>query len=297
MLIGSLCTGYGGLDHAVMNVFGGKLGFVADIDPGSCKLLEYRYPSVPNLGDISKTDWSETECTDILTAGFPCQPISQAGKKLGEADERWLWPEVERAIRGLRPRLVILENVSAILVRGLGAVLGSLAALGYVGSYRCVRASEVGAPHQRDRWFCLAYPADAECPRLEGQPERRLRGLEPAQGDQGDYDWGLYQAAISRWEGVIGRSAPRPVVPGGRPDELNPVFVEWMMGLPAGWVTEVPSLSYREQLHLLGNGVVPDQAEYAVRLAQSWQNFRCREYWHPSPRWGTWADNTRQEEK
>lgn len=260
MLIGSICTGTGGLDHAVMNVFGGKLGFVADIDPGSCKLLEYRYPSVPNLGDISKTDWSETECIDILTAGFPCQPISQAGKKLGEADERWLWPEVERAIRGLRPRLVILENVSAILVRGLGTVLGSLAALGYVGSYRCVRASDIGAPHQRERWFAVA--ADPDRPRLEGHPrEGRADGVT-APGSR-DVRWGVYLDAIEAWEQVTGRGAPCPVV--GR-RRLNPVFVEWMMGLPAGWVTDVPGLSYREQLHLLGNGVVPDQAEHAVRL-------------------------------
>lgn len=265
MLIGSLCTGYGGLDHAVSEVFSGNLSFVADTSAGSRHLLEYRYPDVPNLGDITTVNWRDITPVDILTAGFPCQPISSVGKKLGEKDERWLWPQVARAVRDLRPRLVVLENVAAILVRGLGAVLGSLASLGYVGSYRCMRASEVGAPHQRDRWFCLAYPADAERPRLERQPERGVRGMEPAQGDQGHLDWGSYEAAIRRWEGIVGRSAPHPVVSGGRPDELNPWFVEWMMGLKEGWVCNVPSLSYRHKLELLGNGVLPMQAVRALR--------------------------------
>lgn len=248
-------------------LFDSELAFVADISSGACKLLEYRYPDIPNLGDISQVKWDEIGHIDILTAGFPCQPISQAGRKLGEADERWLWPEVARAVRELRPGLVILENVSAILVRGLAAVLGDLAEAGYVGSYRCVRASDIGAPHQRDRWFCIAHPADAERPRLEGQPEQRVRGMEPTQGDQADTDWGLYEAAIRRWEGILGRFAPVPVRSGDRPDRLNPWFAEWMMGLSEGLVCEVPGLSYADQLQLIGNGVMPAQATYGIRLA------------------------------
>lgn len=83
-----------------------------------------------------------------------------------------------------------------------------------------------------------------------------------------DADFGVYSPAIQRWEAVIGRPAPTPTVLGqkGRP-RLSAAFVEWMMGLPAGWVTDPAlGLSRVQQLRLLGNGVVPQQAEHALRL-------------------------------
>ncbi len=83
MLTGSLCTGYGGLDAALHEVLGGELAWVADIDPGASAILAHRFPSVPNLGNISKTDWSVIEPVDVLTAGFPCQDVSCAGGHAG----------------------------------------------------------------------------------------------------------------------------------------------------------------------------------------------------------------------
>lgn len=260
--IGSLCTGYGGADSAAQAVFGGRLVFVADIDPAACTLLDYRYPSVLNLGDIARVNWLPWAGVDVLVAGFPCQPVSNAGKKLGVEDERWLWPEVARAIRTIRPRLVLLENVIGLLGRGLGEVLGGLAAAGYVGSYRCVRAADVGAPHERGRWFAAAHPCGE---RLEGNPRNERADVEPAKGDS-DPVFGVHLEAVRRWARIVGRPAPSPVVQSRRGNNrLNPVFSEWMMGLPEGWVTGVPGLDYRDQLHLLGNGVVPQQFEYAVR--------------------------------
>src|SRR5262249_20130052 len=85
---------------------------------------------------------------------------------------------------------------------------------------------------------------------------------------RGDHvDWGDHEPAIRRWELILGRPAPAPTQVGKRGGrQLAPRFVEWMMGLPAGWVTEVPGLSRADQLRLLGNGVVPGQAEAAMRL-------------------------------
>lgn len=231
-----------------------------------------------------------------------CQPVSGAGKKLGEADERWLWPDTARAIADLRPRLVLLENVAALLGRGAATVVRSLAEMGYVGSYGIVSAADTGAPHLRERWFAVAYPdgvssgtgpveagdglvasvpgdeepvgggvgeypfdADTDGTGLEGNPWPEHPDGESPPPD-GDPDWGVYVGKIRRWERILGRPAPLPVVPGRTRSRLNPVFVEWTMGLPEGWVCNVPGLSYREQLHLLGNGVVPRQAELAIRL-------------------------------
>jgi len=339
--IGSLCTGYGGLDEGVRSVLGGELAWVADNDEGAAAILAHRFPSVKNLGDIGQADWSAVEPVDILAGGFPCQPVSLAGKQLGEADERWIWPAVARAVRDLRPGLVVLENVSALVVRGLAGVVADLAEIGYVGSWCCLRASDVGACHRRERVFILAWPAEdadravggqwrltapgqaagrrsradaggsggvraaadaggeglevgavepdrderpaiersgrdaaadtdggrlAELPELDGGTITRLDRAFRHDAIGPVLDWGIYTLAIRRWERALGRPAPRPTEPGRTGERLSPRFVEWMMGLPDGWVTDVPGLSRNAQLKALGNGVVPQQAALALRL-------------------------------
>jgi len=110
-------------------------------------------------GDVSLFDPSEyTGSVDVIHAGFPCQDISVAGKQTGvsEGTRSGLYREVLRIAGVVRPRQLFLENVSAILSNGLGTVLGDLAALGYDCRWLCIRASDVGAPHHRDRWFLLA---------------------------------------------------------------------------------------------------------------------------------------------
>lgn len=160
MRIGSLFSGYAGLDAGVQQVIGGTVAWHSDIEPASVRLLEHHYPDVPNLGDITTVDWAAVEPVDVLTAGYPCQPFSAAGLRKGADDERYLWPHVATAISRLGPRLVVLENVAGHLVRGFSDVVGSLASLGYDAQWATVRASDVGAPHRRERLFVAAWPAE-----------------------------------------------------------------------------------------------------------------------------------------
>jgi DNA (cytosine-5)-methyltransferase 1 len=163
MTIGSLCTGYGGLDMAAHAVFGGELAWWSDVEPGPIRLMEQHYPDVPNIGDLKTVEWSRVERVDILTAGYPCQPFSNAGKRLGLDDPRHLWPWIAYAIAVLRPGRVVLENVGAHLGRGFPIVAADLAALGYDARWCLVRASDIGAPHKRERLFVVASTQDAYC--------------------------------------------------------------------------------------------------------------------------------------
>jgi DNA (cytosine-5)-methyltransferase 1 len=134
-------------------------------EPYACRVLRERAADgwFPGLhvweGDVRLFDPSEyTGKVDCIHAGFPCQDISVAGKQAGvsEGTRSGLYREVLRIAGVVRPKQLFLENVSAILSNGLGTVLGDLAALGYDTRWLCIRASDVGAPHHRDRWFLLA---------------------------------------------------------------------------------------------------------------------------------------------
>ena len=116
--VGSLFSGSGGLDMAVCEVLGGETVFVSDIDPGACKILANRYPGVPNLGDITKIDWTPWRgLIEVLTGGFPCQDVSAGGKRAGliRGTRSGLWHEFLRAIDEVRPGLVVIENVRGLL--------------------------------------------------------------------------------------------------------------------------------------------------------------------------------------
>ena len=364
----SLCTGYGGLDSALLTLSGGQVLVYGENSPAARTVLSYRTPHIPNVGDIVTADWSQwAGRVTWLTAGWPCQPFSAAGRQKGAADERAIWPAVARAIRELGCDLVFLENVDRIASRHadghveLARVLGDLAALGFDAEWRRVAAADAGAPHRRRRIFILAWhktTSDGQgYGRDEGRPEPagQQRGPDVALGGgataadpggsglevlsvehpgpqrqttergggapvadsghirrgsrqhdlctrQSDVDrsntasthtaqelldrkrdigqgwrsespdrrshveWGPFDAAIRRWELIRGTSVPEPTITGARGGrKLSPFFVEWMMGLPAGWVTEVPGISINDQLALLGNGVVPAQAWLALR--------------------------------
>lgn len=158
--LAELCAGYGGLGLA-LNLMGLDVGLAwyADNAPDASAVMAAHHPGVTNLGDITGADWSRAEPVDIIAAGYPCQSFSHAGLRKGFEDERAVWPYVADAVRHLRPRLVLLENVSGHVVRGFPRVLGDLAALGYDTQWMCLRASDLGAPHQRDRLFVYAFPA------------------------------------------------------------------------------------------------------------------------------------------
>lgn len=193
------------------------------------------------------------------------------------------------AIDQLRPSLVVVENVRGLLsayahsdvescpiclgdgpdgaLRALGAVVGDLAGLGYECRWGGVRASDAGAPHGRFRVFIVACPADAEVHEQREPAEPRPVRHEPgASVGDSTVDFGPYAAAVRRWEHVLDRPAPPPTEAGRNGPRLSPRFVEWMQGLPDGWVTGVPGLSRPQQLKVLGNGVVPQQAVLALRL-------------------------------
>ena len=289
MRLGSMCTGYGGLDLAVEAHFGAELAWYSELDKNCSQVLEHHWPGVPNHGDLTKADWSSVEPVDIMCAGFPCQPFSHAGKREGAEDERAIWPIIANAIGVLRPSIIVLENVAGVLTLGAVGVVADLAGLGYDCKWGVIRASEAGAPHQRKRWFCIGYatgsagrqqkqqalhkaigqaaelgepdsPAIAHAT-LDDEAQHEAKGRRSPQLRRGGLqDWGIYAAAVERWEQVIKRPAPAPVDDRG----VAPKFVEWMMGLPEGGVTDVID-SRTAQLKMLGNGVVPQQAALALK--------------------------------
>ena len=320
---GSLFSGYGGLDIAARNVFGsGELLFVSDVEAGPNKVLQERYPNVPNIGDITQVDWSVVPYVDVLTGGSPCQDLSIAGQRAGmkPGTRSGLWESMAKAIKELRPKYVVWENVRGALsasaysdlgwteglldgrtpvqypkkedraLRALGRVLGDLTNLGYDARWATVRASDIGAPHRRERVFVVAYPHGSGWEGLghwasQTPPGRHGHTLTCVGDDLGQLlptpttvdaaadgpsngrrdTFGPYADAIARWEAATGREAPEPTVRAktGKP-QLSAKFVEFLMGLPDGWVTDI-SISRTAQLRALGNGVVPQQAEFALR--------------------------------
>ncbi|MFZ4618679.1 MAG: DNA cytosine methyltransferase, partial [Rectinemataceae bacterium] len=137
--------------------------FFSEIDPWCVDLYGRRFPEARALGGIQgiATEELSREFGNewVLTGGFPCQDISIAGKGAGLAGERsGLWWEYWRLIRDLRPAVAIMENVGALAFRGLDSVLGSLAEVGYDAEWADIRASDIGAPHRRERIWIVAYP-------------------------------------------------------------------------------------------------------------------------------------------
>lgn len=291
--LGSLCTGAGLLDVAVGQVLDVEPVWHCENDPHASRVLANHWPDVPNHGDLTAVDWAAVEPVDVVCFGFPCQDLSYAGSGAGitEGTRSGLWHACWDAVRVLRPRLVLVENVAALLVRrpGFDVVAADMAADGYDASWTCLRASDVGAPYERNRLWIAATDAlgtgrqgqgsgpsgravlargrapalaDADGQRFAWRPERDGEPLAAIEDAPRRYDahrlgvsaWGEHWPAVARWERVIGRAAPPPTNDAGR---LSPPFVEWIMGASPGWVTGVPGVSRTAQLRILGNGVVP----------------------------------------
>ncbi len=122
------------------------------------QVLKKHWPSVPVHGDIKDLHPSQLPHIDVITGGFPCQDISLAGKGAGITGERSKhWFEYLRLIEQLKPKGVIIENVAALRSRGLGTILSGLSKIGYDAEWHCIPASYLGAPHQRDRLWIVAY--------------------------------------------------------------------------------------------------------------------------------------------
>ncbi len=167
MTVGSLFAGIGGFDLGLERA-GFTVKWQCEIDPFCQAVLAQHWPAVVRYGDIRRLGVDESpDPVDLLCGGFPCQDISNAGKRAGiEGTRSGLWSEFARLIGALRPRYVLVENVAALLSSGLGRVLGDLAACGYDAEWDCLPASAFGAPHRRDRVWLVAYP---ESDRMEGR--------------------------------------------------------------------------------------------------------------------------------
>ena len=160
MTVGSLFSGIGGMDLGLERA-GMRVEWQVEIDEYARRVLTKHWPHVPKYRDITAIDWATVPRIDLLCGGFPCQDLSYAGKRAGlrEGTRSGLWGEYLRAIRTLRPKYILVENVPGLLVNhALGRVLGDLAESGYDAEWDCIPASAIGAPHRRDRVWVTAYP-------------------------------------------------------------------------------------------------------------------------------------------
>lgn len=305
----SLCSGFGGLDMAVEHVTGGRMTTYAEKDPAASAVMAYRFSGVANIGDITTYDWTALRgCVDIVCAGFPCQDISNAGGRKGIQGERsGVWKHVAAAVGVLRPGIVFLENVAAIRSRGLDVVAEDLAAIGYDLRWGCFRASDVGAPHQRDRWFGVATPSDPTGVGRSGDPEppeqpgslRRvaggggeppadadsarleIRGVQPARGERPSIERndpsaqdthgaaGLERVGSAPGQAQGGRARPDA----GRRGELSPA-AWWGDYLPAirRWecVTGIAAPEPTETGPRGGRRLAAPFAEWMMGLEPEW---------------------------
>jgi DNA (cytosine-5)-methyltransferase 1 len=228
-----LFSGIGGFSLGLERTGGFEtVGFV-EIDPFCRKVLAKHWPDVPQFEDVRNVT-DETlrqrgiDEIAVLTGGFPCQPFSVAGKQRGSEDERYLWPEIIRLVRLLRPGYIILENVPNLLAlnggREFGIILSELAESGCNAEWEVISASAFGAPHERERLFIVAYPNQSS--RQEGVGDKSIGaaavlGREAARRDE---FWLQTPDGVSRvddgisarfYEGAVGGygNAVVPVIP------------------------------------------------------------------------------------
>ena len=154
-----LFSGIGGFSLGLERTGGFQTVGFCDNDKKTHLVLKKHWPNVPIYDDVSTLKGSDLGTIEIITGGFPCQDLSVAGKGAGlEGARSGLWWQFHRLIKEAQPRWVIAENVAALRSRGLDQVLRSLDQIGYDAEWHCISASAVGAPHQRDRIWILAYP-------------------------------------------------------------------------------------------------------------------------------------------
>jgi DNA (cytosine-5)-methyltransferase 1 len=250
MTFGSLFSGIGGIDLGLERA-GLKCVWQSEIDPFACQVLAKHWPNIPNLGDIRDIDWTTVDRTDLVAGGYPCQPFSHAGRRAGEEDPRHLWPFFAECLRVVRPRYALLENVSGHLSLGFGRVLGDLAEIGYDAEWDCVPAAAVGAPHLRDRVLIVATRratvadtsgAPSEGGRLSGRgrpqhAEPYMAGREWPAPTPHPSEWGRPRSRRAEYSSDPAKSGEGKQINLSMTvtGQLNPEWVEWLMGFPVGW--------------------------------------------------------------
>lgn len=242
-----LFAGIGGLSLGLERA-GFDVVAQVEADPFRRSVLAKRFPGAARFDDVRTFDPNPWRGVGI-SGGFPCTDVSDCGPRTGLAGARsGLWREMVRAIRVVGPPFVLVENVAALLGRGMGDVLGDLAACRYDTEWDCVPAGSLGAPHRRDRAFIVAYPEGERWAEGRLAP---LRELSPP-GGAGDGD----------------ASGGRPGSPGARWSSW------WCAEPPVGRVVDGPaprvdrSGLLAARIAGCGDGVVPAVGEYLGRVVK-----------------------------
>lgn len=265
---GSLFAGIGGMDLGLERA-GWECRWQVEWDEWCQRVLAKHWPDVRRYGDITQLTGYELEPVDLVAGGFPCQPVSKAGRRKAQEDDRWLWPEYARLLRALRPPLALLENVPGLLNvnrgRAFGEVAGDLAEIGYHLEWDCIPASAVGARHRRDRFFGVAYSDDSG--RFHGQAQvftadaglDAFRESQSGGADVADANGSSRRPAGSAGEEVHG---PETVERPGRRGGVS--RHSWAVEPDVGRVANgIPDRV--DRLRGLGNSVVPQVAEWIGR--------------------------------
>ena len=252
LTFGELFAGIGGFSLGLERA-GMQCCWQVEIDNYARRVLQKHWPDVRRHDDVrtfppAGDDYS----VDVICGGFPCQDISVAGKGAGLAGARsGLWHEFSRIIGELRPRYVIVENVAALLSRGMETVLGDLSEIGYDAEWHVIPASAVGAPHRRDRVWVVAYANDI-CATMRGQFAAMSSAMACGQCDS--------RGSVNNcWE----RCSQKPGQ--GASDAKGAAIRPWWETEPAvGRV--VNGVPHRvDRLRCLGNAVVPQVVELIAR--------------------------------
>lgn len=264
LTIGSLFSGIGGLELGLERATGGRTIWQCESDPFCRDVLAKHWPGVPCFRDV-RAMFGGVAPVDLICGGFPCQDVSQAGKREGlDGKQSGLWREFARIIRELDPGIVFVENVPGLLVRGFGTVLGDLADLGFDAEWCCVRAADCGAPHLRRRVFLLATRRNLS--NTERDPLRLIRQWNREQrGEQGQ--------AIVRSNGTHGAVANTNGTGSQRAESKQTAGWSRSALSDRGWEIEpgmgrvadgVPRRV--DRLRSLGNAVVYRQVELAWEI-------------------------------
>jgi len=239
---GSLFSGIGGMDLGLERA-GMKCAWQVEIDDYATRVLAKHWPAVPRFRDVRECGKHNLSAVDLIVGGFPCQDISNAGKRAGiEGERSGLWSEYYRIICELRPRYVLVENVAALLGRGMGRVLGDLASLGYDAEWSVLSACSMGAPHSRERVFLVAYPTGVG-----------FIWQWPTGGGHGGTKSTRGKATIGNSHGIVAQMG-HPISAGSW--KSSRYSQSKILGVADGLSREL------DELHGLGNAVVPEVAQW-----------------------------------
>ena len=274
-----LFAGIGGFSLGLERTGGFETIGFCEVDKKAQAVLKKHWPEVPIYDDVTKLTKDDIHGTvDVITGGFPCQDISLAGKGAGlEGERSGLWWEFHRLIKELQPKWVIAENVSALRSRGLDQVLRSLSEIGYDAEWHCIPASAVGAPHQRDRIWIVAYPqlhglssseitrSLEEAIRQESTGKDNSFNIEGASGVPTSGEAMAYPNQLGTQVQASGEHTSQPMLRGSSEDWKTTVGGFWSVEPNVGRVANgVPKRV--DRIKQLGNAVVPQIPELIGRV-------------------------------